>query len=68
VSVTGIVDRLMLIFLNFGSLEFQKVGEAVRDGAASGCTMSGCAVCTHTISLFIGATGKSAQIPFCMAS
>jgi NADH-quinone oxidoreductase subunit L len=60
----GLSIGIFLIFYNFGSLEFTKVGEIVREGATSGAFTVGSAMfVTIAIALFIGATGKSAQIP-----
>jgi NADH-quinone oxidoreductase subunit L len=60
----GLSIGIFLIFYNFGSLEFTKVGEVVREGAANGLyTVGSTMFVTIAIALFIGATGKSAQIP-----
>src|SRR6187399_1869359 len=60
----GLSIGIFLIFYNFGSLEFTKVGEIVREGAESGLFTVGSAMFVSiAIALFIGATGKSAQIP-----
>jgi NADH-quinone oxidoreductase subunit L len=54
----------MLIFVNFGSLEFTKVGEAVKESLMAGQHHIGDAVFVAiALALFVGATGKSAQIP-----
>jgi NADH-quinone oxidoreductase subunit L len=60
----GLSIGIFLIFYHFGSLEFTKVGEVVREGAASGLFHVGDTMfITIALALFIGATGKSAQIP-----
>jgi len=60
----GLSIGIMLIFVTFGSLEYTKVGEAVREGAAAGLFNVGDSLFVLiAIALFIGATGKSAQIP-----
>src|SRR5206468_4236182 len=60
----GLSIGIMLIFLNFGSLEYTKVGEVIREGAAHGLFNVGDGLFVLiAIALFIGATGKSAQIP-----
>src|SRR5437867_5166832 len=60
----GFTLGIFLIFTTFGSLDFSQVFEAVKAGAAAGTISVGdggiTAVC---ILLFIGATGKSAQLP-----
>ncbi len=60
----GLSIGVMLIFVYFGSLEFKAVGEKVREGVMSGVFhVSDPIFITIAIALFIGATGKSAQIP-----
>src|SRR5678815_1766834 len=60
----GLSIGVMLIFLWFGSLEFKVVGEKVREGVMSGAFhVSDPIFITIALALFIGATGKSAQIP-----
>jgi NADH-quinone oxidoreductase subunit L len=60
----GLSIGVMLIFLTFGSLEFKVVGEKVREGVMSGAFhVSDPIFFMIAIALFIGATGKSAQIP-----
>jgi len=60
----GLSIGIFLIFYHFGSLEFTKVGEVIREGAAAGLFNVGDAMfLTIALALFIGATGKSAQIP-----
>jgi NADH-quinone oxidoreductase subunit L len=60
----GLSIGIMLIFVTFGSLDFQTVGERVREGVVSGAFhVSDPVFITIALALFIGATGKSAQIP-----
>src|SRR3954468_23325315 len=60
----GLSIGIMLIFLTFGSLNFQTVGEKVREGVISGAFhVSDPIFIIIAIALFVGATGKSAQIP-----
>jgi NADH-quinone oxidoreductase subunit L len=60
----GLSIGIMLIFVTFGSLEFKVVGEKVREGVMSGAFHVGDSLFFWiAIALFIGATGKSAQIP-----
>jgi NADH-quinone oxidoreductase subunit L len=60
----GLSIGIMLIFATFGTLEFNQVGEKVREGVMSGAFHVGDPLFfTIALALFIGATGKSAQIP-----
>jgi NADH-quinone oxidoreductase subunit L len=60
----GLSIGIMLIMATFGTLEFGQVGERVREGVMSGAFHVGDALFfTIALALFIGATGKSAQIP-----
>jgi NADH-quinone oxidoreductase subunit L len=60
----GLSIGVMLIFLTFGSLDFKVVGEKVREGVMSGAFhVSDPIFIGIAIALFIGAAGKSAQIP-----
>src|SRR5215510_4355846 len=60
----GLSIGIMLIFVWFGSIEFKAVGEKVREGVMSGAFhVSDPIFITIALALFIGATGKSAQIP-----
>ncbi len=60
----GLATGILLIFVNFGSLDFLKVGEVIREGVAAGTyTMSQPIFIGIALALFVGATGKSAQIP-----
>ena len=53
---------MLLVFYMFGTLDFRAVRRARRDDAGRDRAVSACsrAIC---LLLFIGATGKSAQIP-----
>jgi len=55
----GMLSAVLLIFLSFGSIEFAKVNAE----ASTSLTESGLMVTAITLLLFLGATGKSAQIP-----
>src|SRR6058998_1230911 len=60
----GFSIGIMLIFTSFGTLEFTRVGEAVREGINAGrYHVSDPLFIGIALALFIGATGKSAQIP-----
>src|SRR5579883_2440139 len=60
----GLSIGIMSIFFTFGSLDFNQVGEKVREGVMSGAFHVGDPIFfLIAIALFIGATGKSAQIP-----
>lgn len=60
----GLSIGILLIFVTFGTMEFTRVGEAVRAGAASGVfQVSSPIFIGIALALFVGATGKSAQIP-----
>jgi NADH-quinone oxidoreductase subunit L len=60
----GFTLGMFLIFTRFGSLDFGQVFEAVRKGAAAGTIGVGDGVVTAIcLLLFVGATGKSAQVP-----
>jgi NADH-quinone oxidoreductase subunit L len=60
----GLSIGVMLIFVTFGSVEFKVVGEKVREGVMSGAFhVSDPIFIAIAIALFVGATGKSAQIP-----
>src|SRR5262245_8871862 len=56
----GFILGMLLIFVRFGTLDFQAVARAV---AAYGPEASVGTISLGTLVLFIGATGKSAQIP-----
>jgi len=60
----GLSIGIMLILLTFGSLDFKVVGEKVREGVVSGALhVSDPIFITIALALFVGAAGKSAQIP-----
>jgi NADH-quinone oxidoreductase subunit L len=60
----GFMLGLFLIFTTFGSLDFSSVFEQVKTQAASGSLVTGDGIVTAIcLLLFIGATGKSAQVP-----
>jgi NADH-quinone oxidoreductase subunit L len=60
----GFVLGMLAIFWAFGTLDFQAVASAVAARPADPSTMAGATVMTGaTLLLFLGATGKSAQIP-----
>src|SRR5882672_8044999 len=60
----GFSIGIMLIFVSFGTLEFTRVGEAVREGVMAGrYHVSDPIFIAIALSLFVGAAGKSAQIP-----
>ncbi len=56
----GLLIGLFLLLAKFGSLEYQEIANAV---ATKGFEISDWMIFGITICLFIGATGKSAQIP-----
>ena len=55
----GVLSAVLLIFLNFGSIDFN----TVNSEAAARLEHGGILVTIITLLLFLGATGKSAQIP-----
>src|SRR5215510_14323851 len=60
----GLATGVLLIFATFGSLDFGAVGEAIKEGVAAGRYHVGDPIFIGiAIALFIGATGKSAQVP-----
>src|SRR5262245_5050526 len=60
----GLSIGVMLIFVTFGSIDFKVVGEKVREGVMSGAFhVSDPIFIGIALALFIGAAGKSAQIP-----
>jgi NADH-quinone oxidoreductase subunit L len=57
----GFILGMLLVFVTFGTLDFQEVAAAVAQRAPE---VAGWGVLTiATLLLFVGATGKSAQIP-----
>src|SRR3989449_1841789 len=60
----GFSIGIMLIFVSFGTLEFTRIGEPVREGVMAGrYHVSDPIFIAIALSLFVGAAGKSAQIP-----
>ncbi len=60
----GFVLGMLLMLATFGSLRFTQVFEVVHQQTASGLLTPGNATITlMTLLLFVGATGKSAQVP-----
>jgi NADH-quinone oxidoreductase subunit L len=57
----GFILGMLLIFATFGTLDFQQVAAAADGRAVEHGTMG--VVTIATLLLFLGATGKSAQIP-----
>jgi NADH-quinone oxidoreductase subunit L len=57
----GFVLGMLLIFATFGTLDFQQVAAAAEGRAIEHGTIG--AITVATLLLFLGATGKSAQIP-----
>ena len=56
----GFVLGVLLIFVRFGTLDFQEIARALAPFAPE---MTFGTISTITLLLFVGATGKSAQIP-----
>jgi len=60
----GFSIGIFMVFMTVGTLQFTEVGERIREGAAAGNFQSGDMWFTMmALALFVGATGKSAQIP-----
>src|SRR5437870_4394884 len=60
----GFSIGIMLIFVTFGTIDFMQVGEKVREGVMSGAFHAGDTLfVVIAMALFVGAAGKSAQIP-----
>jgi len=57
----GFILGMLLIFTTFGTLDFQEVAAAAAARASEGAAMG--VMTIATLLLFLGATGKSAQIP-----
>lgn len=55
----GLILGVILIFINFGTLDYATVFGEVAGGAVAGDAL----ITTITLLLFVGAIGKSAQIP-----
>jgi NADH-quinone oxidoreductase subunit L len=60
----GFSIGIFMVFMTVGSLQFTEVAERVREGAAAGVYHAGDMwFVMMALALFVGATGKSAQIP-----
>jgi NADH-quinone oxidoreductase subunit L len=60
----GLATGILLIFATFGSLDYQTVGETIKAGVAAGQYMVSQPIFIGiALALFVGACGKSAQIP-----
>lgn len=60
----GFILGMLILFTTFGTLDFQQLAIAVSALPVESTTMAGAGVLTlATLLLFVGATGKSAQIP-----
>ena len=60
----GFILGMLILFTQFGTLDFQQLAMQVSSMAHEPATMAGAGVLTlATLLLFVGATGKSAQIP-----
>ena len=60
----GFILGMFILFWQFGTLDFQGIAAQAAALAAEPATMAGAGVLTGaTLLLFLGATGKSAQIP-----
>jgi len=60
----GLATGVLLIFATFGSLDFHTVGEVIKEGVAAGRYHAGDTIFIGiALALFVGATGKSAQVP-----
>jgi NADH-quinone oxidoreductase subunit L len=60
----GFILGMLILFTQFGTLDFQQIATAVSHLPVEATTMAGAGVLTlATLLLFVGATGKSAQIP-----
>ncbi|HUR21283.1 MAG TPA: NADH-quinone oxidoreductase subunit L, partial [Vicinamibacterales bacterium] len=60
----GFILGMLILFTQFGTLDFQQLAMKVSLLAHEPATMAGAGVLTlATLLLFVGATGKSAQIP-----
>ncbi len=58
----GFILGMFMIFTAFGTLEFSKITEALANPAVMG-TISAASITAMCLLLFVGCTGKSAQIP-----
>ena len=60
----GFVLGMLILFTTFGTLDFQQLATQISHMAVEPAAMAGAGVLTlATLLLFLGATGKSAQIP-----
>ena len=60
----GFSIGIMMIFVTFGTIDFIQVGEKVREGVMAGTLHVGDPLFIGiALALFVGAAGKSAQIP-----
>ncbi len=60
----GFILGMLILFTQFGTLDFQQLAMLVSHLSVEPATMAGAGVLTiATLLLFLGATGKSAQIP-----
>jgi len=60
----GFILGMLILFTAFGTLDFQNLATQVSLMGAEPATMAGAGILTAaTLLLFVGATGKSAQIP-----
>ncbi len=60
----GFILGMLLLFTTFGTLDFQQLAMKVAQLSADPAMIAGAGVLTAaTLLLFVGATGKSAQIP-----
>jgi len=60
----GFILGMLLLFTTFGTLDFQQLAVKVAEMSAEPAAWAGAGVLTvATLLLFVGATGKSAQIP-----
>lgn len=56
----GLLVGLFLMLMQFGTLDYTEISDIVLSGKME---LTQCMACCITLCLFIGATGKSAQIP-----
>ena len=60
----GFILGMLILFTEFGTLDFQQLAIMVNTWSIEPATMAGAGLLTMaTLLLFVGATGKSAQIP-----
>jgi NADH-quinone oxidoreductase subunit L len=59
----GFVLGMLILFTTFGTLDFQELAAKVAHLPVEPATMAGGVITLATLLLFLGATGKSAQIP-----